>query len=52
LPAGVEPARRNVLIQHPDFEIPKPAMVGIVGFLAAWVGVGILIAAFFWILNP
>jgi len=51
LPAGVEPAGRNVLIDHRDFEIPKPTMVGIVGFLVAWVGVGIMIAAFFWILN-
>jgi len=51
LPAGVEPGPRRSLISHPDFEIPVPTLVGAVGFFATWVGVGLLIAAFFWILN-
>lgn len=51
LPAGVEPAPRNVLIDHPDFEIPKPTMIGIFGFLAAWAGVGLLIGAVYWIIG-
>lgn len=51
LPEGVEPAPRNVLIDHPDFEVPKPTFVGIVGFLAGWVAVGILIAIFFSIMR-
>jgi SSS family transporter len=51
LPAGVEPGPRRSLIGHPDFEIPVPTLVGAVGFFATWVGVGLLIAAFFWILN-
>jgi len=51
LPAGVEPAPRNVLIDHPDFEIPKPTMIGILGFLAAWVGVGLLIGSVYWIIG-
>jgi Na+/proline symporter len=51
LPAGVEPGKRNVLIQHPDFEIPRPTLIGIGGFLAAWVGVGLLIGAVYWIIQ-
>jgi Na+/proline symporter len=51
LPAGVQPGQRNVLIRHPDFEIPKPTLIGIGGFLAAWVGVGLLIGAVYWIIQ-
>jgi len=51
LPAGVEPAERRMLIDHPDFEIPRPTLVGIGGFLAAWVGVGMLIGAVYWIIQ-
>jgi Na+/proline symporter len=51
LPAGVEPAERDVLIRHPDFEIPKPTLIGIGGFLAAWLGVGLLIGAVYWIIQ-
>jgi hypothetical protein len=51
LPAGVKPAERNVLIQHPDFEIPKPTLIGIGGFIAAWAGVGLLIGAVYWIIQ-
>ncbi len=51
LPAGVQPAPRNVLIQHPDFEIPKPTLIGIGGFLAAWLGVALLIGAVYWIIK-
>jgi Na+/proline symporter len=51
LPEGVKPAERNVLINHPDFEIMKPSLLSVVGFLLAWVLVGLLIASFFWILR-
>jgi len=51
LPASVEPGPRSVLIQHPDFEIPRPTLIGIGGFLAAWVGVGLLIGAVYWIIQ-
>ncbi len=51
LPAGVQPRERNVLIQHPDFEIPRPTLIGIGGFLAAWAGVGLLIGAVYWIIQ-
>jgi Na+/proline symporter len=51
LPAGVEPGPRKVLIKHPDFEIPKPSLIGIVGFGIALLGVGLLIAAVYWIIG-
>jgi len=51
LPAGVEPAPRKTLISHPDFEIPRPTMIGIVGFGLAWLGVALLIAAVYWIIG-
>jgi len=51
LPPDVEPAPRDALIDHPDFEIPRPSVVGIAGFLAAWVGVGLLIGAVYWIIG-
>jgi SSS family transporter len=51
LPQGVKPGPRNVLIRHPDFEIPKPTVIGIFGFFAAWVGVGLLIGAVYWIIQ-
>jgi len=51
LPVGVEPAPRKVLIDHPDLEIPRPTMIGIFGFLAAWAGVAILIGAVYWIIG-
>ena len=51
LPPGVQPGPRNVLIRHRDFEIPRPSMVGIVGFVAAWVGVGLLIGAVYCIIQ-
>jgi Na+/proline symporter len=49
LPPGVTPAPRNVLVQHRDFEIPVPSALTVIGFLATWVAVGVLIGVFFWI---
>jgi Na+/proline symporter len=43
LPPGTRPAPRNVLIKHPDFEFPKPTLVGVLGFLAGWAFVGLMI---------
>jgi len=51
LPAGVQPSERNVLVQHPDFEIPRPTLIGIGGFLASCMGVGLLIGAVYWIIQ-
>ena len=51
LPDGIDPAPRRPLIQHPDFEIPRPGAVAIAGFLATWIIVLILVGVFYWILN-
>jgi hypothetical protein len=51
LPEGVKPAPRSALIKHPDFEIMKPTLVSVLGFLISWVAVGLLIAAFIWIIK-
>jgi Na+/proline symporter len=51
LPEGVKPGERRVLIDHPDFEIMRPSLLSVIGFLISWVAVGLLIASFFWILR-
>ncbi len=52
LPEGLAPEPRRPLINHPDFEIPRPSVVGVVGFFAAWIAVGLLMGSFVWILAP
>ena len=47
LPEGMQPAARKVLIDHPDFEIMKPNLMSIAGFIVAWVAVGGLIGLFY-----
>jgi Na+/proline symporter len=51
LPPGTTPAPRNVLFKHPDFEVPKPTLVGIAGFLAGWAFVGLLIFTVYLIMK-
>jgi Na+/proline symporter len=51
LPEGVAPGARHVLIDHPDFEIPKPQPVTIVGFLVAFVLVMMTVGAVYWIFS-
>lgn len=51
LPEGTTPAPRSVLINHPDFEITKPSRESVLGFLATWVAVALLIGIFVWILR-
>jgi Na+/proline symporter len=51
LPEGIKPAPRSVLINHPNFEIVKPSLVSVLGFLVSWVAVGLLIAIFVWIIK-
>jgi len=51
LPEGTKPAPRSVLIDHPNFELMKPSLVSVLGFLVSWVAVGLLIAAFIWIIK-
>jgi Na+/proline symporter len=51
LPEGVEPAPRRVWFDHPDFEIPRPNMVSVIGFFAGWASVGALIWIFYLIMH-
>ncbi len=51
LPDGVVPAPRRPWIEHPDFEISRPKFVDIIGFIAGWVAVAILIGSFLWIIK-
>ena len=51
LPEGTVPAPRRVLIAHPDFEIPRPTAVGVIGFLLSWVAVLLLVAVAYWIFS-
>ncbi|MBF0430367.1 MAG: sodium:solute symporter family protein [Fibrobacteria bacterium] len=51
LPVGINAAPRSVIVNHPDFEIMRPGKISVIGFLLSWIGVGLLIASFFWILK-
>ena len=51
LPESTKPAPRSVLINHLDFEIMKPNFISVLGFLASWLAVGLLIGVFVWILQ-
>ncbi|TSA54781.1 MAG: sodium:solute symporter family protein [Planctomycetaceae bacterium] len=51
LPDGVVPAPRRPWFQHPDFEISRPKFVDIIGFIAGWAAVAILIGSFLWIIK-
>jgi len=51
LPQGVKPAPREPLIKHPDFEIMKPSLMSVVGFILSWLGVGLLIWIFVLIIK-
>ncbi len=43
LPTGVQPDVPRKLINHPDFELPVPSAVGVVGFILLWACVGMMI---------
>ncbi len=49
LPAGISPSPPTKLIDHPDFEIPKPTVLGMSGFFGLWALVGLLIAFVYWL---
>jgi Na+/proline symporter len=51
LPEGVVPAPRRPWFEHPDFEISRPKLVDMVGFIAGWVAVAMLIGSFFWLIK-
>ncbi len=51
LPDGTVPAPRRPWFDHPDFEISRPKFVDIIGFIAGWVAVAMLIGSFLWIIK-
>lgn len=51
LPAGVYPAQRRMLFSGTDFEIPMPSTISIIGFIAAWIAVAVMILTFVWIVK-
>lgn len=51
LPENVSPAPRRTLIDHPDFELPRPTLISIIGFLGAWGLVGLMLALVYWIVS-
>ena len=51
LPDGVVPAPRRPWFDHPDIEISRPKFVDIIGFIAGWAAVAILIGSFLWIIK-
>ncbi|QDU90436.1 Sodium/pantothenate symporter [Pirellulimonas nuda] len=51
LPEGVEPAKRRMLLTAGGLEIPVPSATSVVGFIAGWLMVGLLIGGFLWLIN-
>lgn len=51
LPTGIAAAPRNVLIQHPDFEIPVPSPTTVKGFFATVIIVGAIVLSSVWIFS-
>lgn len=51
LPEGMAPTPPRKLINHPDFEIPVPTRVGMLGFAFFWAWVVLLIWFMFWMVT-
>ncbi len=51
LPAGVEPARRRMLLTAWGLEIPVPSRTSVMGFLGGWLAVFLLIGGFVWLIG-
>jgi len=49
LPEGIDPSPVNKLINLPDFEIPRPTLIGMTGFGFFWLMVAIMIAFVYWL---
>jgi Na+/proline symporter len=50
LPEGVMPPARRMLVTAGGLEIPVPSSTSVVGFLAGWAMVALLIAGFVWLI--
>lgn len=51
LPDGVQPAPRQVLVPHHDFEIPVPSAVSVIGFAVVSTLVVVMILLAYWIFS-
>ncbi len=51
LPEGVSAQQRRMLLTALGLEIPVPSRTSLVGFLAGWVAVGLLVGGFVWIVR-
>jgi len=49
LPEGTVCPAENKLIRHPYWEIPKPSLVGIAGFVATWILTGLIVCLTWWL---
>jgi len=49
LPEEHAPVETGKLIDHPDWEIPKPSRVGLLGFIASWIMVGVVIGLLYFL---
>ncbi len=49
VPEGSAPSPTPKIFDHPDFELRWPSRQTWVGFVAVWIGVGVLIAAVAWL---
>jgi Na+/proline symporter len=50
LPQGVVPADRRMLITAFGLEVPMPSTTSIVGFVAGWIAVGLLVGGYAWLI--
>lgn len=51
LPEGAVPAKRRMLLTAGGLEIPWPSLTSLLGFLAGWVMVAMLVGGFLWIVR-
>ncbi|MBI4556574.1 MAG: sodium:solute symporter family protein [Candidatus Hydrogenedentes bacterium] len=49
LPPDVKPYPVRKLIHHPDFEIPFPSAISVLGFVVVWLVVFVMIAFVYWL---
>ena len=51
LPDGVVPSDRPCFFPGSDFEFPKPSATSVLGFMACWIAVGVMIGGLLWLLG-
>jgi hypothetical protein len=51
LPSGVAPAQRRMLLTAGGLEIPVPSRTSVLGFLAGWAAIILMVAGFVWLVG-